>query len=214
MLQDIIIVGFGGHGKSVADTIERTGKYNIIGYTDFKPALNSKYYYLGTDDVLLDDRERFMDTKIVIGLGYMGHGQIRERLFQQLAEAGYEFPVIIDPSAVVSKSVSIGLGSFVGKGSIVNADTKIADICIINSGSIVEHECTVGKGTHIAVGATVCGQVTIGDMCMIGANSTVNQCVSIGNYSIIGSGSVVVNNIEDKVTAVGVPAKVIKINEG
>ena len=214
MLQDIIIVGFGGHGKSVADTIERTGKYNIIGYTDVKSVQKDKYHYLGTDDVLLEDADRFTHAKLAIGLGYMGHGQIRERLFRQLTLAGYDFPVIIDPSAIVSKEASIGRGSFVGKGAIINAEAQIGEMCIINSGSIVEHECSVGKGTHIAVGATICGQVSVGDMCLIGANSTVHQGVNIGAHTIIGAGAVVIDNIENHVIAVGIPARVMKTNEG
>lgn len=213
MLQDIIIVGFGGHGKSVADTIERTEQYNILGYTDVKPVKKGKYPYLGTDDVLLKETEKFGHAKLAMGLGYMGHGNIRERLYQQLTAVGYEFPVIIDPSAIVSRETYIGYGSFVGKGAIINAEVIIGAMCIINSGTIVEHECVIGDGTHLAVGATVCGQVSVGNMGLIGANATINQGVSVGDHTIIGAGAVVVDDIGDRVVAVGIPAKVIKTNE-
>ena len=214
MLQDIIIVGFGGHGKSVADTIERIGKYQIIGYTDVKAVHSCKYDYLGTDDVLLREKDRYIGAQLAMGLGYMGHGDIRQRLFHQLTFAGYEFPVIIDPSSIVSREASIGQGSFVGKGAIVNAEARIGEMCIINSVVIVEHECCIGDGTHLAVGSTVCGQVYVAKLSLIGANTTVTQGVKIGTHSIIGAGAVVTEDIGDEVVAVGIPAKVIKTNEG
>ena len=39
----IVIVGFGGHGKSVADAILRQGKYRLVGFTD----MSFKEPYIG-----------------------------------------------------------------------------------------------------------------------------------------------------------------------
>lgn len=212
-MQDIIMVGYGGHGRSVADTIEKLQCYHILGYTDIQESQDATYPYLGTDQILIGNIYDKKSVKLAMGLGYMGHGNIRRELFRQLMELGYEFPTLIDSSAIVSNTARIDDGAFVGKGAIIGAEAKIGQGAIINSGAIVEHECCIGEGTHIAVGATLCGQVSIGNFSLVGANATVNQGIKIGGRSIIGAGAVVINDIDDNVVAVGVPTKVIKKNE-
>lgn len=185
-MKDIILVGYGGHAKSVADCIERTKEYNIIGYTDFCEH-NSHYEYLGTDDVL----EKLFEDGIryaAVGVGYLGKGRIRENLYNRLKRIGYELPVITDPSATVSMTAEVEEGTFIGKSAIVNAEAKIGTMAIINTKALVEHECEVGDFSHIAVGAVLCGQVKVGRGAFVGANATVIQCGTIGEGSIIPAG--------------------------
>ena len=189
-MKDIVLVGFGGHVKSVADTIERTGQFNIVGYTDEKEdTACSRYKYLGTDDVLKDIYESGVECAAV-GVGYMGKGDTRDKLYKMLKDIGFELPVVVDPSAIVSKTAVIGEGTFVGKGAIVNAEAKVGKMCIINSKALVEHETVVGEYSHVAVGANLCGQVSIGDHVFVGAGATVVQCVNVGAGSFIKAGEV------------------------
>lgn len=186
MKDDIVLIGYGGHAKSVADSIERAGKYRIVGYTDFQDH-NASYKYLGTDDAL----QQIFDSGVhnaAIGIGYLGKGNIRCKVYKLLKQIGFCLPVIIDPSSVVSNNTMIGEGTFVGKSAIVNAEAKIGNMAIINTHAIVEHECVVGDYTHIAVGAVLCGQVKIGRETLVGANATVIQCVEIGDHQIIPAG--------------------------
>lgn len=208
-MENIVIVGYGGHGKSVADTIERTGKYRIVGYTDVKKNQETDYMYLGTDDVLEAQFHAGVSCAI-IGLGYMGNGQVRNKLYDKLKKIGYSLPAVIDPSAVISENAQVAEGTFVGKNAIINAYACVGRNCIINTGAIVEHECLVGDESHIAVGASMCGQSKVGKFCFIGANATIIQCISIGENTIIGAGSTVIKDMPSKVVAVGNPAKVIK----
>ncbi len=187
-MEDIILVGFGGHAKSVADAAERSGKFRIIGYTDREEHL-SAYPYLGTDDVLAEYYQKGY-RNLVICVGYLGKGDLRERLYQRFHEAGFSFPAIIDPSAVISESAVIGEGSFIGKRAVVNADAVIGKMCIINTGAIIEHECEVGDFAHISVGTVLCGQVKIGKAAFVGANATVIQCREIRERSIVPAGAV------------------------
>lgn len=191
-MTDVVIVGFGGHALSVVDSVKRMGQFNIIGYTDRKPTqYEARFPYLGTDDVL---EQLYKDVCVkcaILGLGYMGKGTIRKDLFKKLKAIGYEFPVIIDPSAIVSESAVVEEGSFVGKNAIVNSYAHVGTMCIINTGAIVEHECEVGDFSHIAVGATLCGQVHVGKECLIGANATVIQCRKIQDKEIVPAGQTV-----------------------
>lgn len=189
IMEDIVLVGFGGHAKSVADCIEREGKYHIVGYTDMQAA-TSQYAYLGTDDKL----QAIYDSGVknaVIGIGYMGRGNIRQQLYSKLKAIGFNLPVIVDPSAIVSTTAQMGEGTFVGKGAIVNAEAKIDKMAIINTKALVEHECVVGDFAHIAVGAVLCGQVEIGEGTFIGANSTVIQCRKVEPYTVIPAGETI-----------------------
>ncbi len=189
-MKDIVLVGFGGHAKSVADSIERMGIYNIVGYTDLTEGKECSYKYLGTDDVLEDIFNKGVSCA-AIGVGYVGKGDIRDRLYGILKEIGYDLPVIIDPSAIVSETATIGEGTFIGKGAIVNAQAKIGRMCIINSKALVEHETVVGDFSHVAVGANLCGQVTVADHVLIGAGATVIQCVKIDKGAFVKAGEVV-----------------------
>lgn len=188
-MEDIILVGYGGHAKSVADCIERGNQFHIVGYADLKK-VEAPYPYLGTDDIL----EKYFSEGIInvaICIGYLGKHDSRERLYQQLKSIGFQFPIIMDPSAIVSKSANIGEGTFIGKGAIVNAEAHIGKMCIINSAALVEHECVVDDFSHVAVGAVLCGRVEVGKAAFIGANATVIQGQRILPHQIVGAGAVV-----------------------
>lgn len=212
-MEDIILVGFGGHAKSMLDSIERSGLYNIIGFTDIEKTTPYRgYQYLGTDDCLpFYFSEGVRNACICVG--YMGIGRVRDAIYSMVKEIGFHLPVIADPTAIISRDVSIGEGTFIGKNVIINADSKIGKMCIINSSSVVEHENIIGDFVHLAVGSVLCGNVNVSDHSFIGANSTIIQGVTIGNNTQIGAGAVVVGNIPQDCVAVGVPARVIKCKE-
>ena len=185
-MEDIILVGFGGHAKSIADSIERNKKYRIIGYTE--PAeVESRYPYLGTDEVL---KYYFSNgiRNVAICQGYFGHGKLRQKLYKYVKDIGYTLPVITDPSSIISNTATVGEGTFIGKGAIVNAEARIGKMAIINTMSLVEHECVVGDFSHVAVAAVLCGQVEVGEAAFIGANSTVIQCRKIESGRIVPAG--------------------------
>lgn len=188
-MEDIVLVGFGGHGKSVADAIEAGNQYRIYGYTDLQDN-NSDYTYLGNDDIL-EELIKSGVNKAFLCVGYLGKGTLRERLDGKLRAMGFTFPVIIDPSAVISSRAIIGEGTFVGKHAVINTEAIIGKQCIINSGAIVEHECVVDDFTHVAVGAVLCGQVKVGKAALIGANATVIQCREVADRKVVPAGVVV-----------------------
>lgn len=188
-MEEIIIVGFGGHAKSLTDSIVRQGKYHVYGYTDVHKSSIS-YNYLGTDDVL----QEIYDSGIknaAIGIGYLGKGRRREEIFDRLKSIGYFLPVIVDPSAIISSSTVLEEGTFIGKNCILNTETYIGKSCIINTGAIVEHETNVSDFSHVSIGTILCGNVSVGRGAFIGANATIIQCRSVEAYSIVPAGATV-----------------------
>ncbi len=195
------MLGLGGHAHSVVDSIEQDRKYNIVGFLDTEKMQGKQYKdyrVLDTDDAL----QKYFDSGIknaFITIGFMGHGMVRNQLYQRLKDIGYNIPNIIDKTAVISENVEFEDGIFVGKKAVINANVKIGKMCIINTGAIVEHDCKIKSFSHIAVGSVVCGGVLIGEGTLIGANTTVIQQKVIGNKCIIGAGTVVSRDIQDNI---------------
>ena len=159
-----------------------------------------KYPRLG-GDAQLEQIFQSGITNAAVGVGYMGNSGLREKLWEQLKQIGFSLPVICDPSAVLAGNVKIGEGSFIGKGSIVNANASVGKMCIINTGAIVEHGCEVGDFSHISVGSVLCGDVKVGAASFVGANATVIQGISIGRGCIIGAGTTIRKNLKENYMA-------------
>lgn len=210
MNKKILLIGGGGHCKSVIDSLLDLNEYTEIGIVDKKQNIGNSIMGIPIvgcdDDLLMLFNKQY--THAFVTVGSIGNPVLRIKLFTILSEIGYEIPVIIDPSSNVSKhSITIEQGVFVGKQSIVNAATVIKKGAIINSGSIVEHDCNIGKFAHISPGTVLGGEVVIGDNSHIGLNVTIKQQVTIGSNSIIGMGSVVLKNIKDNMLAYGNPCR-------
>lgn len=203
-MENIVLVGFGGHARSVADSIENGGKFHIVGYTDLQESFpNNGYKYLGTDDKLQEIYDSGTHNA-VITLGQIGKADSRRRLYTLLKQIGYELPAIIDPSAILASNVSIGEGTFIGKNVIINSNSLIGKMCIINTGVLCEHDNTIGDFCHIAVRTVCCGTVKIGNNCFIGANSTIIQEINIGEDVIIGAASTILHNVNNSEKKYGI----------
>lgn len=209
-MEKIIILGNGGHARSIVDAIEREGKYQIVGYVvndNITELEQNDYPIVGNDDDLVELYESGIHH-VVIGIGYLGKGNQRRKLYMQLKQIGYSLPIICDPFAIISSKARIGEGTFVGKGAIINADTLVGRACIVNSGAIIEHDCYIGDFSHISVGATLCGGVSVGVDAFIGANATVIQEISLADKVVIGAGAVIIHDVKEECTVLGNPGRI------
>lgn len=207
IMEKIVLIGAGGHCKSVLDSLLELKTYDVIGITDMQTNLEIMgVKVIGNDDIL----EELFNSGInnaFISLGSIGDTNIRRRIYNNLKKIGFKLPTIIDKTAIVSKYATVGEGVFIGKGAIINSSAYIGKNAIINSGAIVEHDCSIGEFVHIAPGTTMSGGVSIGDNSHIGTGSSIIQGISIGESCIIGAGSVVVKNIEDNSKVYGNPGR-------
>ena len=212
-MKDIILIGGGGHCKSVIDTIKSKQEYNVVGILDLKEKMGHKIdevEVIGTDDDLYRLFKEGV-KRAFLTLGSIGDTKLRRKLYLEASSIGYSFPNIIDKTSIVSNRANLGCGNFIAKGVIVNIGSKIKDNCIINTGVIVEHDCRIGSFCHLGPGATMSGNVVIGEGTHIGTNSTIIQNIEIGKGTIIGAGSVVVRNIDADKKAYGNPCKEVRI---
>ncbi len=209
MKKPILLIGGGGHCKSVIDVAEKAG-FKIDGIIDLHKNIGKSilgYEIIGVDD----DIKKYTKTHLFhITVGQIGSSKIREILYRKVKENDGKLVTIISSSACVSGHSIIGEGTIIMHNAIVNADVKIGKACIINTLANIEHDSFIGDFSHISTGVTVNGNCTIGSNCFIGSQSAVSNGISICNGSFVCIGSVITKSNDVKGTYAGNPARRIK----
>lgn len=206
MSKPLILIGGGGHCKSVIDVAESAG-YTILGILDRNLPEGTTvlgYPVLGNDDKITPyiDKAEFLVT-----VGQIKTSAIRVRLNKMVEDAGGKLATIIAATAHVSKYAKIGKGTVVMHKAVVNSDALVGKGCIINTFANIEHDARVGDFCHISTGSMVNGEASIGEGTFVGSQSVVNQCVVICKDVVIASGTVVHKNITEPGIYAGNPLK-------
>ncbi len=202
-MKKLMILGAGGHGRVVADCARSMG-YQEIAFLDDVAPQQSAECVLGS----FHDAERYIDEWDLFVA--VGNQALREQIFYQLKQKNAAMPVIVDSSAVVGSNVTLGDGTVIMPGTVINNGTKIGCGCIINTGSTVDHDNVLEDFVHISPGTHLAGTVHVGRRTWLGTGcSVVNNC-SIAADCILGAGTVIVRDIDEAGTYVGVPARKIK----
>lgn len=187
-MQEIILIGGGGHCKSVIDVIEQENKFTIAGIIDKKELIGQKvlgYKVIGCDD---DLEELFNSYKnALVTVGQIQSPSVRIKLFNKLKSIGYNLPTIISPLAYVSQYVLIGEGSVIMHHVLVNANTKIEKNCIINTKALIEHDCLVESNCHISTASVVNGGTVIKEGTFFGSNATSKESIECNGFIKAGS---------------------------
>lgn len=205
------IFGAGGHAKVVADTAWRTASYVPIAFYDDDTARHHTEHYRGVkirgnfDQLLQDLKSNTLDVAFIA----IGNNQIRVTRGEHVLKAGFSLATLVDPHAILSPTVKLGMGTLVVAGAIINADTCIGSHVIINTGARVDHDCVIEDGVHIAPSATLCGAVQIGERTLIGVGATLLPSTQFPANSILGGGSVVTRPLHTPGNYVGCPAKIL-----
>ncbi|MBM3273385.1 acetyltransferase [Candidatus Kaiserbacteria bacterium] len=185
----LILIGAGGHARACIDVIEQQGQYQIVGLIGLTEELHSQhlgYEVIATDDSLAQLAKS--TPYALITTGQIQTAKHRMRLYQQATQCGFQMPVIIAPTAHVSRHACVGAGSIVMHGAIVNAGAKVGNNCIINSCALLEHDTTVEGHCHISTGAILNGGVSVGAGSFIGSGCVVKEGLSVGKDCLVGIG--------------------------
>lgn len=196
-MNEILLIGAGGHARSCIDVIESISEYKIIGLVEknnTKEKNNLGYPIVGCDDDLPYLRDKYEHA--VISLGQIKTANHRKRIFNMLNDLEYNIPTIISPRAYISKHSRIGEGAFVFNNVIINSNVEIGKNCIINNKVLIEHDANIGNHCHIATGAIINGGVKIGHRTFIGSGVVTKQSIEIGSDCIVGAGEIIKKNIQ------------------
>jgi len=191
-VKEIIILGAGGHCKSIIDVIELEAKYQIVGIIDNELKIGDKvlsYEVIGRDEDLKKFREKYQYA--IIGVGQIKTPNIRIKLFELLKSLNYVLPIIISPRAYVSKYAFIDEGSIIMHDALVNVNAKIGKNCIINTKALIEHDAIVEDNCHISTGAIINGGTVVKEDTFFGSNAMAKEYIEIKAKSIIGGGAAI-----------------------
>ncbi len=200
----VSLIGAGGHAKVVLDTLQASGHYVDRIYDDH-PALHGQLF-CGIPIVgplnLLDDCP---NQKAFIAIGSC------QKRAEIAARYNCQWMTAVHPAAYVAPTATIGPGSLVAAGAVIQADAKVGDHVIVNTGTTIDHDCTLHDFVHLCPGTHLAGNVTVGVGTMCGMGSNILPGVHVGDHAVVGAGSVVNRNVADHSTVVGVPARLVPV---
>lgn len=205
MERNLVLVGGGGHCKSVIEVAESAG-YKIIGILDTPDQLGKKvlsYEVIGNDD----DIVRYIDkAEFIVTVGQIKDAGLRIKLHDKILAAGGKLATVIASTAYVSKYVKIGQGTVIMHNAFVNADVEIGLSCIINSCANIEHDTKIEDFCHISTGAMVNGSCVVGEKSFIGSQSVLANNITITSNCVVAAGTTVSKSLMEKGIYIGNPA--------
>ena len=211
-MKSLLLLGAGGHARMVAETALATGRFDRIAFLDERCKGSRElpdqlgWPVIGPLEIILDSRIRNQFPEALVAIG---NSSVRMQWLSELSAAGYELPVVIHPTAWMSPSSQIGIGTVVFAQAAIQSQVVIGSGAILNTGCSVDHDTHLCAGVHICPGARLAGEVHVGDRSWIGIGASVIQQIRIGEDVTVGAGAAVVGDLPDGVTAVGVPARAL-----
>ncbi len=149
----LLVVGAGGHGRSVAEAAELSGQFQVVGFLDDSLPVGETVLGLPVlGPVASMAQHRAAANQAIVAIG---DNAVREKLMQQLAAAGFEWATVVHPRAIVSPSAVLGAGSAVMAGAIVGTEARLGVGAIVNCGAVVDHHATVEDFGHLGVNASM-----------------------------------------------------------
>lgn len=184
----ILLIGGGGHCKSVIDVIEQENRFEIAGIIDVEEKVGTEvlgYKVIASDESL---EQLFQTYKYaLVTLGQIRSNTLRVELFEKLKSIGFTLPIIQSPLAYISQHACIEEGTVIMHHALINADAKVGKNCIINTKALIEHDAEIEDHCHISTGAIVNGGVLVKEGSFVGSQSTTKEYREVSGFIKAGS---------------------------
>jgi len=209
-MKSIFVYGAGGHSKVVIDAIRSSlMDVQILGVIDDDVALHGSVYsghpVLGGFVELqrYDNNRRHKDYGVIVAIA---RNDIRKHIYSKVSQLDCDLISVVHLSAQIAKDVTIGPGSMIMATAVLNPDVTLGTGVVINTGAIIEHDCVVHDFVHVGPGAVFGGAVEVCEDSLVGLGARVLPFIRIGKGATVAAGSVVIRDVPDGITVVGVPA--------
>ena len=192
MNERIAIIGAGELGQQIAH-LGLKNNYHVVGFFDDCCTDNEVMGLpiFGT----LNEIDAFAHSfdKLMIGIGYK-HFDARKQLYISLS-AKYSFSTIIDKSAHIDDTASIGEGCVIYPNVTIDKEVVICPNVLLNLSCNICHNTHIGAHTYISPAVNIAGFVKIGECNFIGIGSTIIDNITISSKVVIGANSLVIRNL-------------------
>jgi sugar O-acyltransferase (sialic acid O-acetyltransferase NeuD family) len=199
----LLLIGASGHGRVVADIALKMNKWKSIAFLDDDETIKESMSL----EVIGKSQEAFQyinDYDIFVAIG---NNLIREKFQDGLEKLNASIPILIHPNVVIGKEVNLGCGTVVMAGVVINCYSKIGKGCIVNTSATIDHDNVIEDYVHISPGAHLAGTVRVGKSTWLGIGSLISNNVNVCRDCNIGAGAVVIKDITEPGTYVGVPVR-------
>lgn len=183
----LLIVGAGGHGRSVAEAVLMSGDFDLVGFLD------DGAFAIGGDVwglPVLGPATGFADfvgvaLHVVVAIG---NNALRQKLCAELVAAGFELATIIHPKAIVSPRAQLSEGVAVMAGAIVGTEAQLGQGAIVNCGAVVDHNAKVHEFGHLGVNACMAGGSVLGALAWMQAGAAIGYGVHVDAGRVLAPG--------------------------
>lgn len=207
MASKLFLMGGGGHAKMVIEAARSAG-YQVECCLAAEAVPSA---ILGVP-VEQESAERIVELARLgaEGIVALGNNKVRAKLQRWIQSLGVNVATIVASSAYLSPSATLGMGVVVMPRAAIGAEARIGDGAIINTCASVDHDCRVGEFAHIAPGTHLAGNVSVGDRTFLGVGVSVVPWCNLGDDCVVGAGAVVLRDVPNQETWVGVPAGLMR----
>ena len=196
----LVLIGFGGHARSVADVALSAG-YRRLLFVDENAADGEQFLQFPVHRAMPAPHRDWVYMPCA--------GDNRRRLAQlhRLMREQLPLATIVSPSATLGCGATLAPGCFVGHHAHIGPLARVGGGCIVNTAAVVEHDCVLGECVHVSIRSSVAGRSALGDRVFLGAGAVVIDRISIASDVTVGAGGVVVASIDAAGVYAGVPAR-------
>lgn len=216
----IVVFGSGGISKETYFIIQEINNYNNFQVFNFLGFVEDDYSKVGNDvihgyKVITSDREFSGLAEAYPKLGVVipiGNPKVKSIIYNEIKKiSNIVFPNIIHPNVTFDRrSVTLGYGNVITSGANLTCNISIGNFNLVNLNTTVGHDTIIGDFNVFNPLVAISGDIKIKDLCLIGTGAKVLQQLTINQGATIGAGAVVVKDVEEFSTVVGIPAKRIK----
>ncbi len=211
-MENIVLLGSSGHAKVIIDIVEKEARYHLAGLIDDFRSVGEEtlgYPVLGRESDLpgLIPLHGLKGIAVAIGDNYV-RAQVAQRIDGFCP--GLLFVNAVHPAACIGKETTLGPGTVVMAGAVLNPGCQVGRLCIVNTKASLDHDSVMADFSSLAPGVTTGGNCRIGTYSAVSIGAVLRHGIAIGEHSVVGAGSLVLHDVEPFCVAYGVPARKIR----